>query len=88
MMMVHVITLAMVFAGEPASPPQKAAAPACIATTLLDKKHKVLQRNLEKAIAESSLAKYVQKGRLTVALVDLSRAGESYYAGINDDESM
>src|SRR5262249_19567497 len=60
----------------------------CQAALKLTKKNRTLQKNLEKKLAEANLSRQVKKGRLAVALVDVSRADEIYYAGVNDDDMM
>lgn len=66
----------------------KAATPKCETALKLSKKHKALQKALEKRLSETRLSKYTRKHRLGVALVDITNAGELYYAGVNDDEMM
>ncbi len=86
--MLNALSLALVLAAAPQVAEPTLAETRCDAGTRLDKKHRLLQRNLERALDESKLGRQVKKGRLTVALVDLSRSGESYYAGVNDDLMM
>ncbi len=51
-------------------------------------KNRVLQRGLESALASTGLARYTARHRLAVAVVDLTRADETYYAGVNDDDML
>lgn len=64
------------------------AAPQCQTALKLSKKHKGLQKALEKKLSETKLSKYTKKHRLSVALVDITNADEMFYAGVNDDDMM
>ncbi len=62
--------------------------PKCVAGYKLQKKNATLQKNLETRLAKAGFAKHLSKKRMAVALVDLSKPGSRYYAGINDDVMM
>lgn len=70
------------------APSEKVKNAPCTASLPLDKKNPIMQRELEKALANKGLSKYVSKKLLAVAVVDLSKKGQRFYAGINDDEMM
>lgn len=54
----------------------------------LSHKHESLQERLESALREAGLDRYLRSKQLGVAVVDLSRSGQRYYAGVNDDMMM
>lgn len=60
----------------------------CKAPYRLTKKHRVLQRNLQKALRGAGLSRSLDRKRLGVSVVDLSSKKRVYYAGINDDAMM
>ncbi len=60
----------------------------CNADTRLQKKSRVLQKNLEQRLAKAGFGYSLRRHRLSVAVVDLSRADTTYYAGVNDDDMM
>jgi len=62
--------------------------PTCEAPLRLNHKSRPLQRRLETALADANLSRYLRAQQLSVAIVDLTRADEIYYAGVNDDEMM
>ncbi len=82
-----VVALAPTPAGTIA-PVSQAAPPQCQAPQRLSKKSRALQRGLEKALVGAGLGRHTAKHRLAVAVVDLSQKGETYYAGVNDDDMM
>ncbi|OGQ79556.1 MAG: hypothetical protein A2289_03990 [Deltaproteobacteria bacterium RIFOXYA12_FULL_58_15] len=57
----------------------------CTAPVRLENKNPGLQKALEAAVKAAGWQTYVDKKILAVSLVDLSRRGKRYYAGINDD---
>ena len=63
-------------------------APSCQSAVRLSKKSRTLQKNLEEKLAAAGLGRYTRRHQLSVAVVDLSRADEIYYAGVNDDDMM
>jgi beta-lactamase class A len=72
----------------PSAPPAGVPARPCESPHSLSKKNRVLQRNLESALAAARLTRHTNRHRLAVAVVDLTRAGETYYAGVNDDDML
>ncbi len=68
--------------------PSPTAVPASTTCPVTGHKDRTLQQNLERALTTSKLSRYSKRQRLAVAVVDLSRADETYYAGINDDHMM
>jgi beta-lactamase class A len=89
--MLSALSFMLAVAAAPNVDPSAAVSPApmqCDAPTRLYRKSRALQRGLETSIAHSPLARYAKQHRLAVALVDVSRVGETHYAGINDDEMM
>jgi beta-lactamase class A len=80
-----------VAAGELASAPKAPARGSaadeakCTAPFRFESKHPVLQASLEKAVREAGWQKWVDKKIFAVALVDLTRRGQAFYAGVNDD---
>jgi beta-lactamase class A len=60
----------------------------CRAPYRFDHKSATLQKTLERAIRKIGWQKLVDRKALSVALVDLSRPGKRYYAGINDNHML
>ncbi|MHC4109215.1 MAG: serine hydrolase [Planctomycetota bacterium] len=54
----------------------------------LDHRHPLLQQRLAAALRSAGMSAALRNRTLAVALVDLSRPGEIYYAGLNDDHMM
>ena len=54
----------------------------------LARKHRGMQRSLDRRLRAAGFGKYLDKKQLAVSLVDLSTGKRLYYAGINDDEMM
>lgn len=50
--------------------------------------HPVLLRNLNKRMRAAGMGKYIDRKTLSVSVVDLTRRGKKFYAGINDNEMM
>ncbi|MBI5511762.1 MAG: hypothetical protein HY903_23650 [Deltaproteobacteria bacterium] len=64
------------------------ATPHCTAPFKLEKKNKTLQANLERRVEAAGWTKHINKKLLAMSVVDLTRHGKRYYAGINDNEMM
>ncbi len=60
----------------------------CDAPMRLTRKSRILQRRLESSLANANLSRYTRSHRLSVALVDVTRPDELYYAGVNDDDMI
>jgi beta-lactamase class A len=60
----------------------------CTAPFKFEKKNKILQAALERKIEAEGWNKYIKQNTLSVAVVDLTRRGKRYYAGINDNNMM
>jgi beta-lactamase class A len=56
--------------------------------TALRHKHPGLQALLDRGLRDAGLAQALDRRKLAVALVDASRPGEIFYAGINDDNML
>ena len=69
------------------SPSAPALPQACTSAVTLTKT-RALQRDLENALSAARLNRYTKGHRLSVALVDITRADETYYAGVNDDDMV
>ena len=83
--------LVAVSADEVAPPPEKGSEDSsakCTAPFKLEKKNKILQAALERRVEAEGWNKYIKQKTLAVAVVDLSKRGKRYYAGINDDNMM
>ncbi len=79
---------ALLGTGELASAPRapaKAEPARCTAPFRFESKHPLMQSALEKAVREAGWQKWVDKKVFAVSLVDLTRRGQIFYAGINDD---
>src|SRR4051812_1227390 len=72
----------------PVAPPPvvKPAPGPCTAPFSFDHKSPPLQRALLKKLWGAGLDRYITKGQLGVALVDLTTKGKQLYAGVNDDK--
>ena len=60
----------------------------CDAPFRFKRKHPTFQRNLMKRLWAKGFDKYFKKELMSVSVVDLTRKGKPYYAGINDNKMM